>query len=489
MKLTDTLRLIPLLLVPAMAAVPAAAVTPRTDNLGLSGPTLTALGGPGPTFIKRNSNPEAGSAVRAGLMPPVRPLFDAQIRDTQITRGHDGRYYLTGSSGDDIWRMNDGVELWVSDDLTDWDYLGLVWSFEKDATWQRAWRDHNGPVRALWAPEIHYVKGNYAGDYYKTPSIPAAPAEVSDVEMQRDADGIYRIYVPEYRNIASGAATRPLDSRARLAVTFETESVVRYVDFKYYDTPPSWAGAERGDHFDILRNNIYDYTLTHIDGTSTLKVEVDVIPYTEIKLKPEFGLERDNETGWIIIKKYDPAVYYYDDRAGQYYDGDKHAMPMRVSALPDDGQRPPAVQCNQPPHRPYSSMSTTTTRAATTSTPSAHGSSHAPTSARGWPRQSLMDKENIVVLITDEYGKAIFMYDPVQNTYFNEIWSPLATPPNFGYQHWTHPRTGAEYMVIKVDYKENPVFFYDPATDRYYENDTKEEGFDLTEVQAFPPKE
>ncbi len=161
MKLTDTLRLIPLLLVPAMAAVPAAAVTPRTDNLGLSGPTLTALGGPGPTFIKRNSNPEAGSAVRAGLMPPVRPLFDAQIRDTQITRGHDGRYYLTGSSGDDIWRMNDGVELWVSDDLTDWDYLGLVWSFEKDATWQRAWRDHNGPVRALWAPEIHYVKGNY----------------------------------------------------------------------------------------------------------------------------------------------------------------------------------------------------------------------------------------------------------------------------------------------------------------------------------------
>lgn len=334
----------------------------------------------------------------------------------------------------------------------------------------------------------HYVKGNYAGDYYKTPSIPAAPAEVADVEMHRDADGTYRIYVPEYRNIASGTATSPLDSRARLAVVFETESVVRYVDFKYYDTPPSWAGAARGDHFDILRNNIYDYTLTHIDGDTDMLVEVDVIPYTEIKLRPDFGLERDNETGWIIIKKYDPAVYYYDDRVGQYYDGDKHAMPMRVSALPDDGSG----------HRRYSVINPLTdllkyvydydARRYYLDTECTRELTR-PDQCTWLPRQSLMDKENIVVLITDEYGKAIFMYDPVQNTYFNEIWSPLATPPNFGYQHWTHPRTGAEYMVIKVDYKENPVFFYDPATDRYYENDTKEEGFDLTEVQAFPPKE
>lgn len=134
---------------------------PRTRNLGLSGPTMQAVGGPGAHFLKYNTSPDAGSAVREGLMPPISPLVDAQIRDAVICIGHDGRYYLTGSTGDDIWKQNDGVELWVSADLEEWEYMGLVWSFEKDATWQRAWRNHNGPVRALWAPEIHYLKGTY----------------------------------------------------------------------------------------------------------------------------------------------------------------------------------------------------------------------------------------------------------------------------------------------------------------------------------------
>lgn len=133
----------------------------RTDRLGVSGPTMEALGGPGPNFYKYNSRADAGSAVREGLMPPVQPLVDAQIRDAVICVGHDGRYYLTGSTGDNIWKMNDGVELWASDDLRHWDYMGLVWSFDRDGTWQREWRDHHGPVRALWAPELHYVKGNY----------------------------------------------------------------------------------------------------------------------------------------------------------------------------------------------------------------------------------------------------------------------------------------------------------------------------------------
>ena len=123
-------------------------VKTRTDYLGLSGPTMEALGGPGQHFVKYNSRPDAGSAVREGLMPPVHPLVDAQIRDAVICVGHDGRYYLTGSTGDDIWKKNDGVELWVSSDLVKWDYIGLVWSFERDATWQRQWRDHHGPVSA-----------------------------------------------------------------------------------------------------------------------------------------------------------------------------------------------------------------------------------------------------------------------------------------------------------------------------------------------------
>lgn len=336
-----------------------------------------------------------------------------------------------------------------------------------------------------------YVKGNYAGDYYHTPSIPAAPAEVSDVEMQRDADGVYRLYVPEYRNIASGTPTRPLDSRTRLAVVFETESQVRYVDFKYYDAPPEWSGAAAGDHFDILRNNIYDYTLTHIDGDTEMTVEVDVIPYSEVKLKPEFGLERDNETGWIIIKKYDPDIYYYDDRAGQYYDGAKNPIPMRVVQLPagDDGPRRFSVinpltdllkYVYDYDAREYYLDMACTDRITN------------PGQCSWLPRQSFIGEGDaeVVVLITDDYGKAMYMYNPKGDTYFNDIWSPLQTAPNFAYKHWANaPQDGHEYMIIKTDYLENPVFIYDLTTDRYYTHNIHEEGVRLTETTPFPPRQ
>jgi xylan 1,4-beta-xylosidase len=105
---------------------------------------------------------DSASAVKAGLLPNIRPIHDVHIRDTIVCLGGDGWYYMTGSTGDNIWAVNDGVELWRSKDLSDWDYLGLVWSIERDGGWERGWRMRKGvPFRALWAPEIHYVRGNY----------------------------------------------------------------------------------------------------------------------------------------------------------------------------------------------------------------------------------------------------------------------------------------------------------------------------------------
>jgi len=110
-----------------------------------------------------------GSAVKAGLIPPLKPIWDVHLRDTIINIGGDGDYYMTGSTGDNIWDRNDGIELYRSKDLQHWDYLGLVWSFDKDATWQAKWgtmpNHSNGVnhVRDVWAPEIHYLthKKNY----------------------------------------------------------------------------------------------------------------------------------------------------------------------------------------------------------------------------------------------------------------------------------------------------------------------------------------
>jgi len=94
-----------------------------------------------------------GTSVRDGLLPPLRPLWELHLRDTIIKLAPDGMYYMTGSSGDNIWDRNDGVELWRSADLKKWDYLGLVWSVDKDGTFQKK-------LRYVWAPEIHFIGKN-----------------------------------------------------------------------------------------------------------------------------------------------------------------------------------------------------------------------------------------------------------------------------------------------------------------------------------------
>ena len=93
-----------------------------------------------------------GTAVRDGFIPPLRSIWELHLRDTIIKRAPDGLYYMTGSSGDNIWDHTDGVELWRSADLQKWDYLGLVWSVDRDGTWQKQ-------LRFVWAPEIHFING------------------------------------------------------------------------------------------------------------------------------------------------------------------------------------------------------------------------------------------------------------------------------------------------------------------------------------------
>ena len=108
------------------------------------------------------NNSDSGRVVEQGLIPPVKPLMHLHMRDPIICLGGDGMYYLTGTTGDNIWRGNDGIELWRSADLANWEYLGLVWSIEEHGGWERDWRMRMGvPFRAVWAPELHFIKGNY----------------------------------------------------------------------------------------------------------------------------------------------------------------------------------------------------------------------------------------------------------------------------------------------------------------------------------------
>lgn len=92
-------------------------------------------------------------------LPGLRKLFDYPLRDTSVCIGPDHAYYLTGTTGHPTWWLtNEGIRVWRSTDLTNWVPLGLVWSFEKDATWQKPFREDH---RAIWAPEIHFIKGTF----------------------------------------------------------------------------------------------------------------------------------------------------------------------------------------------------------------------------------------------------------------------------------------------------------------------------------------
>lgn len=111
----------------------------------------------------------------------LKPVIDTWMRDTYVMAGPDGNYYMTGTTatpGRDFpsgrihcWDYNDGLYLWRSKDLKNWDSLGLIWSFDKDAAdWQKkgvplkpgALSPNKDPLdsfyRAVWAPELHYIK-------------------------------------------------------------------------------------------------------------------------------------------------------------------------------------------------------------------------------------------------------------------------------------------------------------------------------------------
>lgn len=153
----------------AFAAACAVVPTALADTVAPTSAPKSGISGPGKPFVgdvlelpKRYKRPPTGSAVSNGLLPPIKPILDVHIRDTVICLGGDGNYYMTGSTGDNIWDFNDGVELWRSPDLKTWAYLGLVWDVRKDGTWEKEPRMlHGKPTVTVWAPEIHYVKNNY----------------------------------------------------------------------------------------------------------------------------------------------------------------------------------------------------------------------------------------------------------------------------------------------------------------------------------------
>ena len=89
----------------------------------------------------------------------ITPMADIHLRDPFIMTGPDGKYYMTGTYDPSDWSNTKEIHVYRSDDLSDWADLGAVWNFERDATWQKKLlTDGSSPI---WAPELHYINGNY----------------------------------------------------------------------------------------------------------------------------------------------------------------------------------------------------------------------------------------------------------------------------------------------------------------------------------------
>ncbi len=113
----------------------------------------------------------------------VEPAFDYWMRDTWVTLAEDGYYYMIGTTADPnrefegqlhCWDWNNGLYLFRSEDMKNWEHRGLIWSMEKDGTWQKkpkvykeserySRKSLNGDLLenrflAVWAPELHYIK-------------------------------------------------------------------------------------------------------------------------------------------------------------------------------------------------------------------------------------------------------------------------------------------------------------------------------------------
>jgi len=163
------------------------------------------------------------------------PEIGIPLRDASVLRAPQGVYYLTGTTpGDypgspDDWQNNRGVRVWKSDDLREWEDLGLVWDLTTDpetghdARWQTElypWPGAPDGVRArgMIAPRlahdgerfwITYSMNGYGagampgsgqvdGTYLNTKvmhEISAAPTDKSDASLFTDTDGtVYLVW-------------------------------------------------------------------------------------------------------------------------------------------------------------------------------------------------------------------------------------------------------------------------------------------------------
>lgn len=152
-------------------------------------------------------------------------------------------------------------------------------------------------------------------DQVSLPTLPSQPNYSEDRPvLLKKVNNIYTVYVPELSFNADAVEDR---KALKVYMTFKdldghsTEVNVKYIYLtKYENGKPVYAGdGYATDWQNIRRNHIYRFTISSVTPDK-MDVKVNVQPYTEKRLYPEFGLERTDD-GYIIVRDADGNIVKY----------------------------------------------------------------------------------------------------------------------------------------------------------------------------------
>lgn len=120
----------------------------------------------------------------------------------------------------------------------------------------------------------------------------------------------YVIYIPEYRNMAQGNNAAQTAAYIDLDVRNEKNNAVPVNDILYFaDYTGSSSSSVNANEWDIIRNDIYDYTITSITPNGGLNAKVRVNPWKYETMDYELSQNQSVVVMWTSHKPYKYDTY------------------------------------------------------------------------------------------------------------------------------------------------------------------------------------
>lgn len=163
---------------------------------------------------------------------------------------------------------------------------------------------------AGWLKDYSLPAQKNEQNVYTHPSAVAVPPVTFDVDhldnLNAGKESIM-FYLPESKNLKSGATDGEQEYTVTIKVEGQTEPFVR--------TLPNLKALFRNTN-----------VVVNITMDQMLEMTVDVIPFTSVAVTPDFGLDREDFTGYIVGKDANGNKCWYDGVDGPYYLGPNDAV-------------------------------------------------------------------------------------------------------------------------------------------------------------------